>query len=384
MQFPAPVYVGACSPDSLPGDTEDLNDGERNEVSGGSLSSAASPPPAPGAAPGPSGPGPPRGADARHAGGPASSPPSEGEDVAEGAVPTAHEESILSLAEQNAVVFRAREEQVLMETFGCCIQLYMLFVICIMALAFLGRTGVFVWMVIEFARQKDSHCDAPLQSWCVVTMVLWTYNKITLFGRSAIYRRILRWEPSVQRHTVNAQEQPPRRVVYYERSQVACGALIFLWHCMGAYWTIIPGSHTAGDVPCDDAAPDLFIAVRTSALFGMISVVFLALNLFGIMRILRWMLRMGVLHSSRAAPKGSLEKNTEVVSLADCEHHKSISDEPLQCSICIEDFDFATNNVVVRTKACKHAFHKTCLQGWLNVNRTCPLCRLDFGAGDQV
>merc|ERR1719401_2472200 len=49
------------------------------------------------------------------------------------------------------------------------------------------------------------------------------------------------------------------------------------------------------------------------------------------------------------------------------------------CSICLEDFDEETP--FVKTKSCSHLFHKQCLRGWLQVNRTCPLCREDLGSG---
>jgi hypothetical protein len=43
-----------------------------------------------------------------------------------------------------------------------------------------------------------------------------------------------------------------------------------------------------------------------------------------------------------------------------------------ECAICFENVCKETGGHV---KDCKHAFHNTCLQKWLNVNKSCPNCR---------
>ena len=42
------------------------------------------------------------------------------------------------------------------------------------------------------------------------------------------------------------------------------------------------------------------------------------------------------------------------------------------CSICIEHNE---NKCDIMTLDCNHIFHKQCLDGWLKINRSCPLCR---------
>ena len=41
-----------------------------------------------------------------------------------------------------------------------------------------------------------------------------------------------------------------------------------------------------------------------------------------------------------------------------------------QCAICHEE-----DTVVRRTLRCNHTFHVHCIDKWLTVNNTCPLCR---------
>jgi len=49
--------------------------------------------------------------------------------------------------------------------------------------------------------------------------------------------------------------------------------------------------------------------------------------------------------------------------------------EQSSCTICLEEFD--PTEVVSRLN-CYHVFHDGCLQGWLNHNKTCPLCVTDI------
>ncbi len=40
------------------------------------------------------------------------------------------------------------------------------------------------------------------------------------------------------------------------------------------------------------------------------------------------------------------------------------------CSICLDNITFFN-----KTLQCKHEFHKSCIDGWLKNNTTCPMCR---------
>ncbi|KAM6953646.1 E3 ubiquitin-protein ligase RNF130 isoform 1-T1 [Aplochiton taeniatus] len=45
------------------------------------------------------------------------------------------------------------------------------------------------------------------------------------------------------------------------------------------------------------------------------------------------------------------------------------------CAVCIEGYQL---NDVVRILPCKHVFHKTCVDPWLNEHCTCPMCKLNI------
>ena len=43
-----------------------------------------------------------------------------------------------------------------------------------------------------------------------------------------------------------------------------------------------------------------------------------------------------------------------------------------ECTICKDEIEEG-----IKLK-CLHAFHKTCIKEWFNINQTCPLCRTSF------
>ncbi|CAL5201698.1 unnamed protein product [Lathyrus oleraceus] len=47
-------------------------------------------------------------------------------------------------------------------------------------------------------------------------------------------------------------------------------------------------------------------------------------------------------------------------------------EEAEKCSICFEDFKVGV------CMPCSHMFHKDCIQDWLNVGNSCPLCRFQL------
>ena len=45
------------------------------------------------------------------------------------------------------------------------------------------------------------------------------------------------------------------------------------------------------------------------------------------------------------------------------------------CSICLTAYEITDD--IYESKACKHNFHFRCINRWLNINPSCPLCRGD-------
>lgn len=123
----------------------------------------------------------------------------------------------------------------------------------------------------------------------------------------------------------------------------------------------------AGELPnCRDAAPGLWIATLAHGVGLVTYTVYLMVSFVGVGNMLHALLRRGMLRSRDAAPVSSLEDNT--VPAVDIE-------EDYECPICLEEIEEESG---VMTKDCHHIFHRQCLKHWLQVNSTCPLCRLSL------
>eukprot|EP01034_Spumella_vulgaris_P040810 gene40810-50502_t len=57
--------------------------------------------------------------------------------------------------------------------------------------------------------------------------------------------------------------------------------------------------------------------------------------------------------------------NNEFIDYSNDNHHN--------CSICISDF--ATHDVLLELPICQHCYHKECINEWLLLHNTCPLCK---------
>lgn len=277
---------------------------------------------------------------------------------------TAEAETAAQDRQALARLVRQHEEEVFMQHFHRWILAFSL----IVCLATPAMVSLLVWLVISYLEYRNVDCDVPLRLWvyvvCVIVAFNSTVNRPTPTG-SCVQRVLCRWS----RDPHDPQPMPLRVRAY----NLIITVFVFAWNCAGLHWISTDSSN--GQYPsCREAAPTLYVSVKVYAAFNLAVTVFMYVNMFGFAQLLRVFMRRGLLHTSQAAPSGSLEKNTEVAKMSDA----ALAENPT-CPVCLEEFEEAS--VFVKTKACGHFFHKQCLKGWLNVNRTCPLCREDLGTG---
>eukprot|EP00930_Biecheleria_cincta_P022852 TRINITY_DN16601_c0_g1_i1.p1 TRINITY_DN16601_c0_g1~~TRINITY_DN16601_c0_g1_i1.p1 ORF type:complete len:355 (+),score=29.09 TRINITY_DN16601_c0_g1_i1:53-1066(+) len=261
--------------------------------------------------------------------------------------------------------------------------------LCVMTVVSLS---LMVWLVFEYTQYNTATCDIPIQLWvqvvCLTALFNMACNQQDRHG-SLGARVFCGWS-----YDPDNPERVPCRVQLYN---LLVPVFTMVWNCVGLYWVSIarsvhPHSHRGHDsihgdatgassflhsgnrLPCKEVAPELVNSVRAYASFNLLYSFFILFSIVGFSQTLYWLARRGLIRVSDAAPPGSLERNTEEVTLSDL----AIAEQP-QCSICLEDFK-DTTDVMVKTKLCGHVFHKEHLANWLSMHRTCPLCRNDLGA----
>jgi hypothetical protein len=77
-----------------------------------------------------------------------------------------------------------------------------------------------------------------------------------------------------------------------------------------------------------------------------------------------------------------LQRSTECIVL----HHTTEEEREEMCSICRANL--VEGDVARRILHCHHVFHQRCIDDWLAVNTTCPICRTNLvlppSLGSQV
>jgi len=264
--------------------------------------------------------------------------------------------------EANAIIVRVHENEVLMMHF----RRWILCFSCIMLISMPTMLGIFVWMVIVWWSNLGNACKF-VDVWvgCTVVIVVYnaTLNRPSSYG-SFVARFCCRWYPDPDN-----PRPTPLRVRVYSGAVIAS---IFVWNCIGLRWTTMKDAQPEPR-SCRNMPPEVTMSVQVYAAFNLAFTIFAYTNMVGLAHLLRMAVRMGLLHTSSAAPKGALEKSTKKVAAND----PAIQEQP-SCSVCLEEFG-ASSVEIRKTIDCGHLFCRQCLQGWLNINRTCPLCRRDLG-----
>merc|ERR1712226_769025 len=78
------------------------------------------------------------------------------------------------------------------------------------------------------------------------------------------------------------------------------------------------------------------------------------------------------MQSDQIAPEGTMELQETI------DFDIEAFGDSLQCPTCLEDF---SKEHAIKKTICGHFFHEECLEPWLRMNRTCPLCRADLAQG---
>jgi len=226
--------------------------------------------------------------------------------------------------------------------------------------------GIIVWLTAEAIVERNIQCDVPLVLWCQVAAgSIVAYTFMLLHPVRKVIACFCAWD--FERAGLST---PPRR---FSLVFDIVPSFIFAWDIVGLYWVTVSGSISSDKPACRTEAAGLHSAVSVYASFSIFLLLFVWLYSIGLRRVLLAMMRAGIISSSMAAPKETLQLSTRPVEADD----ELLGDESA-CSICL--VEYSSELPIVQTKVCRHSFHRQCLEHWLTLNRNCPLCRFDLVA----
>uniref|UniRef100_A0A803LQP9 RING-type E3 ubiquitin transferase n=1 Tax=Chenopodium quinoa TaxID=63459 RepID=A0A803LQP9_CHEQI len=59
----------------------------------------------------------------------------------------------------------------------------------------------------------------------------------------------------------------------------------------------------------------------------------------------------------------------------ECPIERTLNAEDAECCICLSAYE---DGIELRELPCGHHFHSSCVEKWLHINSTCPLCKYDI------
>eukprot|EP00929_Paragymnodinium_shiwhaense_P079368 TRINITY_DN41307_c0_g1_i1.p1 TRINITY_DN41307_c0_g1~~TRINITY_DN41307_c0_g1_i1.p1 ORF type:complete len:359 (+),score=79.29 TRINITY_DN41307_c0_g1_i1:73-1149(+) len=263
---------------------------------------------------------------------------------------------------------RAHQLEVFVQTFPCWIAVFSL----VSILGTFISIVLFFGLLVALGMEMNVDCDAPLRLWSFVEFVNTVYGVVHVL--------LMQWCCSDEQGLPQEDEAVARaRARRHCARQVYASVMMlyeFVWQAMGLYW--VQTSAT-----CKEESPKLYVAVTVYPAFCIVFNIVVAINTVGLLTILMWMLRHGLLSSEDAAPSGTVEK-LELIEYGSPEL-QALLPEHSECSICLGAFKESAPDVEngqprmeIRRTPCGHVFHTKCLGNWLQLKRACPLCREDI------
>lgn len=254
--------------------------------------------------------------------------------------------------EASRITVRASLQQVVEDSFGCLGRIWL----CALLILVVGMFAVLIWSQVVNAEHQKDECDQPLKFMlrliCAIVVVQGLQRDII---RNCLCYNMARDGPV----------EPTRVRAFRSLSLLAA----VLWP-LAASWMLLQTRSCNGE---------LVRAVQVIVLYyAAVAVVVVIAPAFFLAAVL-CLVRRGLLRlpgSPSAAPQGLIERLQEVPfdasRFADGAAPGSL---PSACPVCLEAF---SEQRAITGTPCGHVFHTDCLGGWLQVARSCPLCRLDL------
>ncbi|KAH6774533.1 hypothetical protein C2S52_002495 [Perilla frutescens var. hirtella] len=60
-----------------------------------------------------------------------------------------------------------------------------------------------------------------------------------------------------------------------------------------------------------------------------------------------------------------------------------VSEEGMECAICLTEYEVNGEESEVKEMPCRHRFHSCCIDKWLGIHGSCPICRFSMPAEER-
>jgi len=152
---------------------------------------------------------------------------------------------------------------------------------------------------------------------------------------------------------------------------------LFCWMIVGIIWL----AEASGEIPepCSKTMPHVFqiiIVVLSGEAVAVLVLILLAFCCFSFVCVLCGMYALFIV---RSTPQGATQTRINKLPKRVFDANSHNGGEDLTCSICYSDYVVGEE---IRLLPCDHSFHCQCVDEWLAINKTCPLCRRDIDIGD--
>jgi len=274
--------------------------------------------------------------------------------------PTSNTSELQSFLERNTEVNEEDPQREMNTSFAFCPTFFSLI---LFSTYFIG---VCTTIVVILALPKDTACDQPLKLWLQIQLVILVDSLIVrIWTTINQYKRI----------TIDNQD-----ISICMRLQSKTG--LFLQKIMNMFWGvwfIVGMVWTFKSSDCNKLwyIPSLVIIIINLFLIGLcILCCVCALICFGFF----YMLNPEAFgQQNRGAPKKVIEK------LETKKYSKGLLDdaEDAKCAICLCSYEEGDELRFLPCKPKSHHYHRTCIDEWLQMNKTCPFCKRSIDAEEK-
>ncbi|CAE7895517.1 RHC2A [Symbiodinium microadriaticum] len=217
-----------------------------------------------------------------------------------------------------------------------------------------GMLLILFWSQMVFSSHEFDSCDQPLALMIRLIFIIVMVQTM----QKAISRHCLCYD------AVEDGPPEPLRVRVFRALAVSAAVL----------WPLVAGVMLLQSKTCSKALTTAVAVIIGYYVILVIVVLVLPAVALGVVLCL---IRRGRLRLPRmpgAAPEGAVESLPvlEFDTGRFCEDGRG--EFPASCAVCLETF---TAQKEIVKMPCNHVFHRSCLSGWFQVARTCPLCRGD-------